>query len=32
VNEKKFDPQYIAEIAPQAAVGIGLALRKAGDR
>ncbi len=32
VSEKKFDPQYIAANAPVAAVGIGLALRKAGDR
>jgi len=32
VNEKKFDSQYISENAPLAAVGIGLALRKVGDR
>ena len=32
VSEKKFDLQYISESAPLAAVGIGLALRKAGDR
>ena len=32
INEKRFDPQYIQENAPLAAVGIGLALRKAGDR
>ncbi len=32
VSEKKFDPQYIADIAPLSAVGIGLALRKVGDR
>ena len=32
VNEKKFDPQYIARHAPTAAVAMGLALRKAGDR
>ncbi len=32
INEKKFDPQYISENAPLAAVGIGLALRKVGDR
>ena len=32
VNEKKFDPQYIARHAPAAAVAIGLALRKAGDK
>ena len=32
VNEKKFDPQYVQEIGPRAAVAIGLALRKAGDR
>jgi type IV pilus assembly protein PilM len=32
VNEKKFDPQYIAKHAPAAAVAVGLALRKAGDK
>ena len=32
INEKKFDSQYISENAPLAAVGIGLALRKVGDR
>jgi len=32
INEKKFDPQYVREIGPRAAVAIGLALRKAGDR
>ena len=32
VNEKKFDPQYIADNAPIAAIGVGLALRKTGDR
>ena len=32
INAKKFDPQYISENAPLAAVGIGLALRKVGDR
>jgi type IV pilus assembly protein PilM len=32
VNEKKFDPQYVQEIGPRAAVAVGLALRKAGDR
>ena len=32
VSDKKFDAQYISENASRAAVGIGLALRKAGDR
>jgi type IV pilus assembly protein PilM len=32
VNERKFDPQYITESGPLAAVAVGLALRKAGDR
>ena len=32
VNEKKFDPEYVQEIGPRAAVAVGLALRKAGDR
>jgi len=32
MNERKFDPQYMAANAPLAAVGVGLALRKAGDR
>jgi len=31
-NPKHFDPAYIEEIGPQAAVTIGLALRRAGDR
>jgi type IV pilus assembly protein PilM len=30
-NEKKFDPSYLMEIAPMAAVVVGLALRRAGD-
>jgi type IV pilus assembly protein PilM len=32
VNEKKFDRAYIDEYGPAAAVAVGLALRKAGDR
>jgi type IV pilus assembly protein PilM len=32
VNPKKFDAEYLAENAPAAAVAVGLALRKAGDR
>jgi len=32
INEKIFDPEYIQYIAPFAAVGLGLALRKLGDR
>jgi len=31
-NPKVFDPDYIADIAPFAAVAVGLALRKVGDR
>lgn len=32
VNAKRFDPEYLAEHGPAAAVAVGLALRKAGDR
>ncbi|HEY6001099.1 MAG TPA: type IV pilus assembly protein PilM [bacterium] len=32
VNPKKFDPDYLKEHGPAAAVAVGLALRKAGDR
>jgi len=32
VNPKKFDLEYLKEFAPAAAVAVGLALRKAGDR
>jgi type IV pilus assembly protein PilM len=32
VNTKRFDPEYLAEQGPAAAVAVGLALRKAGDR
>jgi type IV pilus assembly protein PilM len=30
-NRKQFDPEYLAYIAPQMAVGVGLALREPGD-
>lgn len=32
INEKKFDQSYLMEVAPMAAVVVGLALRRAGDR
>jgi len=32
INPKKFDAEYLSEHAPAAAVAVGLALRKAGDR
>ena len=32
INERLHDPSYLNEIAPMAGVGIGLALRKEGDR
>jgi type IV pilus assembly protein PilM len=32
IDDRKFDPAFIMEVAPMAAVGVGLALRKAGDR
>ncbi len=32
VNERKFDQAWLMEVAPTAAVVVGLALRKAGDR
>ena len=32
VNPKRFDPDYLKEHGPAAAVAVGLALRKAGDR
>ena len=31
-NEKNFDPEYLREIGPVMAVGVGLASRKVGDR
>lgn len=31
-NEKVFDPEYLLEVAPLAAVGVGLALRRMNDR
>ena len=32
INEKDFDMKYLSEIAPVAAVGVGLATRRVGDR
>ena len=32
VNEKVFDPKYLAYMAPQAAVAVGLGLRNIGDK
>lgn len=32
INKKAFDADYLKEIAPQAAVGVGLAIRRIGDR
>ena len=32
INPKAFDVQYIRDVAPQAAVGVGLAIRRIGDR
>ncbi|HDG96866.1 MAG TPA: type IV pilus assembly protein PilM [Desulfobacterales bacterium] len=32
INEKKFDPNYLSYMAPQAAVAVGLALRSIGDK
>ena len=32
IDKKLFDPDQILELAPQAAVGVGLAMRKIGDR
>ncbi len=31
-NEKDFDPEYLQEIAPLMAVGVGLAIRRVGDK
>lgn len=31
-DPKRFDPEYLEEIAPQLAVGVGLALREVGDK
>jgi type IV pilus assembly protein PilM len=31
-NEKDFDPEYLREIAPLMAVGVGLAIRRVGDK
>jgi len=32
VDDRKFDPAFVTEVAPMAAVAVGLALRKAGDK
>ena len=32
INEKIFDPKYLSNIAPQAGVAVGLALRSVGDK
>jgi type IV pilus assembly protein PilM len=32
IDEKRFDPQYLKVMAPQAAVAVGLALRSIGDK
>jgi len=32
INEKIFDPKYLSDIAPQAGVAVGLALRSVGDK
>ena len=32
IDEKRFDPQYLKAMAPQAAVAVGLALRSIGDK
>ena len=32
VDERRFDPAFIMEVAPMAAVAVGLALRRAGDK
>ena len=32
INEKVFDPKYLSNIAPQAGVAVGLALRSVGDK
>ena len=31
-NEKDFDPDFLDEIGPQAAIAVGLAVRRVGDR
>ena len=31
-NPRDFDPDFIAEIGPSAAIAVGLAVRKVGDR
>ena len=32
IDNRKFDPGFIMDVAPMAAVAVGLALRKAGDK
>ena len=32
IDNRKFDPAFIMDVAPQAAVAVGLALRKPGDK
>jgi type IV pilus assembly protein PilM len=31
-NPREFDPDFISDIGPQAAIAVGLAARKVGDR
>jgi type IV pilus assembly protein PilM len=32
VNESQFEPSYLKRVAPQAAIALGLALRKVADK
>jgi type IV pilus assembly protein PilM len=32
INEKKFEPAFLEQIAPQAAIALGLALRRVDDK
>jgi type IV pilus assembly protein PilM len=32
IDERNFNPAYLNDVAPQAAVVVGLAMRQAGDR
>jgi type IV pilus assembly protein PilM len=32
IDNRKFDPNFVMDIAPSAAVGVGLALRRSNER
>jgi len=32
IDNRRFDPNYVMDVAPSAAVGVGLALRRSNER